>query len=427
MESSPDTSPSKGKRVSFGGVTVIPIPRRGKFSLSLSTAEEETLDETPARNSLPLGGGLLGVLPSQFPLSQVDPASTLESSGPWTGAESLSESSMPCQASDSPNTFPGVHPDSQQAFTESQLSYLRLRCPAMPSPRAVIACSPSPSLDPLPPANDVVHRAEESLSPESGSSSEGRSSTQRLVSGLDDLFGFSPADGLGPGAVRETPRSFIVGDPHDDADAAQEGCSGSTGAASAARGGHRESTQDDYCLGSAPLGEEGEDSEAPPRVARRLETECPARDADDGEEGQSSDSGSQLTCVFCRGVVPTCGTDAELGGPLCTWPADASCAAAALPAGFMRQGKLVFHTACALFCQEVFCDAASGQLLHLGDALERSARIKCALCRKPGASVGCACADCQLSFHLPCALEGRKTLTIDQREFLLYCPRHRPQ
>ncbi|KAG5492342.1 hypothetical protein GH5_01260 [Leishmania sp. Ghana 2012 LV757] len=101
-------------------------------------------------------------------------------------------------------------------------------------------------------------------------------------------------------------------------------------------------------------------------------------------------NGHATFCVFC-------GIDAPFGNapetpPLC------------FSDGFAD------HTACALWCPEVFCDTERGELRGIAEASHRSRLIKCAWCRQPGVAAGCACPTCQLSFHVPCAVRARASI-----------------
>jgi hypothetical protein len=82
-----------------------------------------------------------------------------------------------------------------------------------------------------------------------------------------------------------------------------------------------------------------------------------------------------------------------------------------------------YHLVCALWCPEVYVEETTHMLRGVGGAVRRARDIKCALCRQPGAAVGCAVLTCQLSFHLPCAVKARASMRSEC--FVLYCPRHR--
>lgn len=117
----------------------------------------------------------------------------------------------------------------------------------------------------------------------------------------------------------------------------------------------------------------------------------------------ASDNVHPSFCIFC-GIGANCGNAQE-----------------ALPLCF--SDGIAYHTACALWCPEVFYDIELGTLKGIADAAHRARLIKCAWCRQPGAGVGCACPTCQLSFHVPCAVKARASISV--QAFVLYCPVHR--
>ncbi|XP_041070757.1 G2/M phase-specific E3 ubiquitin-protein ligase isoform X4 [Carcharodon carcharias] len=59
-----------------------------------------------------------------------------------------------------------------------------------------------------------------------------------------------------------------------------------------------------------------------------------------------------------------------------------------------------------------------------GDALHRS-KEKCRVCKKRGASIGCAIAKCPKSFHFPCGVENQCIFQFTG-QFASYCWEHRP-
>ncbi|CAJ1993274.1 PHD-zinc-finger like domain/PHD-like zinc-binding domain containing protein [Leishmania donovani] len=117
----------------------------------------------------------------------------------------------------------------------------------------------------------------------------------------------------------------------------------------------------------------------------------------------ASDKVHPSFCVFC-GIGANCGNAHETL-PLCF------------------SDDIAYHTACALWCPEVFYDIELGTLKGIADAAHRARLIKCAWCRQPGAGVGCAWPTCQLSFHVPCAVKARASINV--QAFVLYCPAHR--
>nr|CAD7591676.1 unnamed protein product [Timema genevievae] len=107
------------------------------------------------------------------------------------------------------------------------------------------------------------------------------------------------------------------------------------------------------------------------------------------------------TCMFCKG----------LGDGLPT-----------------REGRLLYcgqngwtHANCALWSAEVF-EEIDGSLQNVHSAISRGRMIRCRLCGKKGASVGCCTRNCAETYHFYCALKNKCALMDDKTVF---CPSHR--
>ncbi|CAD2216562.1 PHD-zinc-finger like domain/PHD-like zinc-binding domain containing protein, putative [Angomonas deanei] len=146
-----------------------------------------------------------------------------------------------------------------------------------------------------------------------------------------------------------------------------------------------------------PSGEgeiDGAVSETGPQVRRRLEEDIQAE---------------PTHCILCGQSLQhlTIGADAGKSVP------------------FTESDGYSFHVACALWCPEVYFSTKEGKLVNVAEAVERGQLIKCAKCRRTGATVGCIEESCQLSYHLPCAIEANNVkLNTDCYE--LCCTRHSP-
>ncbi|RLW10231.1 hypothetical protein DV515_00002176 [Chloebia gouldiae] len=57
--------------------------------------------------------------------------------------------------------------------------------------------------------------------------------------------------------------------------------------------------------------------------------------------------------------------------------------------------------------------------------VKRAAKLKCNVCRKKGASIGCVTPKCKRSYHFPCGLE-RECIFQFMEDFRSYCWEHRP-
>ncbi|NXD18429.1 KMT2B methyltransferase, partial [Nothocercus nigrocapillus] len=78
------------------------------------------------------------------------------------------------------------------------------------------------------------------------------------------------------------------------------------------------------------------------------------------------------------------------------------------------------HVNCALWSAEVF-EEADGSLRNVHAAVARGRQMRCELCRRPGATVGCCLAACASNFHFMCARRRRAAFQSDKRVF---CERH---
>ena len=65
------------------------------------------------------------------------------------------------------------------------------------------------------------------------------------------------------------------------------------------------------------------------------------------------------------------------------------------------------HVNCSLWSSEVYEDN-NGSLMNVASAIARGMRIKCSLCRKKGATVGCCDSECRYTFHFRCAIKVNK-------------------
>ena len=91
-------------------------------------------------------------------------------------------------------------------------------------------------------------------------------------------------------------------------------------------------------------------------------------------------------------------------------------------------GFYAVHLQCALWSPEVYFEdnnneVSGGHYCGVGAAVTRARHIKCAHCRRVGASIGCLKATCQRSYHRACAEEAGAFL--DGEEFQLACPNHK--
>lgn len=79
------------------------------------------------------------------------------------------------------------------------------------------------------------------------------------------------------------------------------------------------------------------------------------------------------------------------------------------------------HTSCAVWSAETYEDEL-GQLHNVSKAISRGQTIKCDLCKKPGATVGCCTSSCAASFHFKCAIRARCLMLVNKQ---VYCTKHK--
>ncbi|KAG8236143.1 hypothetical protein J437_LFUL001592 [Ladona fulva] len=95
-----------------------------------------------------------------------------------------------------------------------------------------------------------------------------------------------------------------------------------------------------------------------------------------------------------------------------------------------REGRLLLassfgdwvHCNCALWSAEVY-EEKGGLLMKVREAVNRGRRVRCALCRETGATLGCCLRGCPDSFHLGCAFRSGCLLLEDKS---VYCRNHIP-
>ncbi|OXB51574.1 hypothetical protein ASZ78_002961, partial [Callipepla squamata] len=88
-----------------------------------------------------------------------------------------------------------------------------------------------------------------------------------------------------------------------------------------------------------------------------------------------------------------------------------------------------FHAYCMKFSAGIFQQENISEDIFLPDiilAIRKIENTHCFVCGKRGASISCAQAGCDRSFHLPCASEG-ECVTQYFDTFRSFCREHRPQ
>ncbi|KAJ1728514.1 hypothetical protein LPJ61_003996, partial [Coemansia biformis] len=88
--------------------------------------------------------------------------------------------------------------------------------------------------------------------------------------------------------------------------------------------------------------------------------------------------------------------------------------------GTPRRRRFWAHDACARYSPEVLV-TEDGQWYNVAAALRRSRAIKCAVCKRRGATVGCFYDRCQKSYHVACTRMPRSFFAEGR---IFWCPKH---
>ena len=78
------------------------------------------------------------------------------------------------------------------------------------------------------------------------------------------------------------------------------------------------------------------------------------------------------------------------------------------------------HLTCAIWSPRVYHDSKN-RLINVGPEVARSRGLKCTVCNKNGASIGCSEPRCGYTFHFRCALQ---TGCFMAKDFRVMCPDH---
>mmetsp|Transcript_7037 Transcript_7037/g.13139 ORF Transcript_7037/g.13139 Transcript_7037/m.13139 type:complete len:931 (-) Transcript_7037:100-2892(-) len=105
----------------------------------------------------------------------------------------------------------------------------------------------------------------------------------------------------------------------------------------------------------------------------------------------------QPQCAFCHMKRPDCGD-------------------------ILEDGNLRYHECCALYSPLVY--TKNERLVNVKSEIKRGNRLKCTVCNKPGASIGCSVKSCKKTFHFPCAKDANAYVSSD---FALRCEAHAKQ
>ncbi|XP_072370340.1 uncharacterized protein [Scyliorhinus torazame] len=97
-------------------------------------------------------------------------------------------------------------------------------------------------------------------------------------------------------------------------------------------------------------------------------------------------------------------------------------------------GKFAAHRNCLLYSSNL-CNQNSQDLDNFGgfriqdikNEIKRGSKLRCSLCRRKGASVGCEVKSCRRSYHYPCAIDDNAAAlpNEDRGTYSIFCKLHR--
>ncbi|KAJ2710681.1 hypothetical protein H4R19_003630, partial [Coemansia spiralis] len=146
----------------------------------------------------------------------------------------------------------------------------------------------------------------------------------------------------------------------------------------------------------------------------------------DSGDGGTAGGGPDATDIACEELTlrcAFCGEDSSsqpevLGGFAGEQPFILTTAGA--DGTVQRRRRFWAHDACARYSPEVLA-TDDGRWYNVAAALRRTRAMKCAVCRRRGATIGCFHDRCQKSYHVACTRQPR-AFFADGRIF--WCPKH---
>ena len=90
--------------------------------------------------------------------------------------------------------------------------------------------------------------------------------------------------------------------------------------------------------------------------------------------------------------------------------------------------RLWIHGDCAVFSPRSFVTGTNenSKWFNISSELRRGEGLKCSLCEKSGATLGCSVPSCRLNYHIPCAQRQGEWQKRDEegRSIPFYCKKH---
>lgn len=93
------------------------------------------------------------------------------------------------------------------------------------------------------------------------------------------------------------------------------------------------------------------------------------------------------------------------------------------PVRINRSSVTFVHEQCACSSPEVGND--DGRWYNIAKAIRRGRRMKCSICKRNGATVGCFNSSCNFTFHMPCAMKTGWSFDKPEQGKMFYCQNHR--
>ncbi|GBG63723.1 hypothetical protein CBR_g39265 [Chara braunii] len=137
----------------------------------------------------------------------------------------------------------------------------------------------------------------------------------------------------------------------------------------------------------------------------------------DGEELAENEE-RNYACAFCRQK----GRSAVAGGLIfCSIPGNHQGSFSSNPSASRTGAGAYVHRECATWAPNVFYK--HDKLCNVDAEIQRGRKIRCAVCLKPGAVLGCFRKKCPKSYHFTCAVNCKGT-RFDEDQYVMLCPEH---
>jgi len=114
------------------------------------------------------------------------------------------------------------------------------------------------------------------------------------------------------------------------------------------------------------------------------------------------------TCGFCHRPA-SLSIESQPAGKLLRFPCKNS-------EEYGNEDGVWAHEDCLLWCPRIYYNPKKKEYEHLVSELRRGKKLQCSHCRRSGATIGCANADCNRTFHYMCAKDHGARLNDSKYE-----------